>query len=574
MNLDSFTISALVDEFMDVLVGGRVQATIDVDPTGYGLEIYAHGQRRYLYMSGDKQTPRFHLVGDKLRRGVFKKTQLSMLIRRYLDGAVVTHVSQPQWERIIFIDFEHSVEGESRIVIEPMPRRANILLVRDGVVRDCVHRIGPDDNSYRLSLPNHDYELPPPLTDRINPFDCTVGELDDLFASVDKPEKQKLFRLMPSKFFGFSPLLAKEIAYRVTGNDDATIDQIDTGDLHDAIATLMHPLQKRIWRAGVAGEDFAEAYSVYPLTHIPNWREMDSVSAAMTEYYGAAVGEDAYNQAKSTVQEGVDEAKAKYSAKLKSLENSLRDDSEIAFLQQSGELILAYQYTLEPTQTELVAQYDPEGEPLTITLDTDLSPLENAQRYFDKYNRAKRAKANVPKLIAEARNDYNYALQLENDLKLASNWDEIDDVIQALQNRGFAVTKKQLRRMGGGGRKGPMKLQKDGYLIYVGRNSRQNEEVTMRIANSNDFWLHARDVPGAHVVIRDDGRRIPDSLIEEAAAIAAYYSSKQTDTKVDVDITRIKYVKPIRGAGAGMVTYRNERTLTVQPHNEEILANE
>ncbi|MDQ7036954.1 MAG: NFACT RNA binding domain-containing protein [Anaerolineae bacterium] len=114
-------------------------------------------------------------------------------------------------------------------------------------------------------------------------------------------------------------------------------------------------------------------------------------------------------------------------------------------------------------------------------------------------------------------------------------------------------------------------MTKDGYVIWVGRNSRQNEQVTFKTANADDFWLDARDVPGAHVVIRNDGRRIPDKLIEEIASIAAYYSSKREDTKVSVDITRCKYVKSIRGAGQGMVTYRNERTITVEPHNEEIL---
>jgi predicted ribosome quality control (RQC) complex YloA/Tae2 family protein len=295
----------------------------------------------------------------------------------------------------------------------------------------------------------------------------------------------------------------------------------------------------------------------------------------MTAYYGAATGEQAYDQAKKPVQEAIEEGKIRFSAKIKSLRESLRDESELERLRQSGELILAYQYNIDPEQNELVAQYDPDEPPLEIKLDSTLSPVENAQKYFNKYDRAKRARANVPKLIREAQTELDYVLQLENDLEMASSWPEIDDVIQALQSRGLDVIQnKKVRRIGGGGRSGPMKLTRDVYVVWVGRNSRQNEQVTFRKANSSDLWLHARGVPGAHVVIRDDGRRIPEDLIEEAAAIAAHYSSKRNDTKVDVDVTRCKYVKPIKGAGAGMVTYRNERTLTVRPLSEAIWQDE
>ncbi len=575
MYLDAFTIAALVDEFMDTLIGGRVQDVVATDPTGYGFEIYAHRQRRYLYVSADKQAPRVLVVPDKLRRGVYRPSQMNLMLRSYIEGGTVTHVSQPPWERILFIDVEHPARGESRLVIEPMGRRANFLLVHDGVILDCVHRIGPEDNSYRLSLPNHAYQMPPPLEGRYDPYQVTVDEIQTILDTSDKPEKDKTFRVVPRKLLGFSPLLAREVVYRACGDLDQRVATADASAIHTAIQDLMPSLQKRDWRAGIGLDDEGDvvAYSVYPLTHTPDWQAVATISTAMTEYYGAAVGDEAYNQAKKPVQEAIEEGKARFRSKLHSLRESLRDRSEIERLQQSGELILAYQYTIDPDQVELVAQYNPDEDPLTISLNPDLTPLENAQKYFDKYNRAKRAQDSVPQLITDAQHEYDYMLQLENDLKQASNWVEIDDVIQALQDKGITIGKKnkKMRRIGGGGRTAPLKLDKDGYIIWVGRNSRQNEEVTFRKANSDDFWLHARDVPGAHVVIRYDGRHIPDDLIEAAASIAAHYSPKQTDAKVDVILTRCKYVKPIKGAGPGMVTFRNERTLTVTPQDEAIL---
>lgn len=570
MYLDAFTVSALVDELLDTVAGGRIQDVIDVDPTGIGLEIYANRQRHYLYMSADKQVPRVHLVPDKLRRGVQQHTQMGLLLRRYVEGAILSHVSQPAWERILQFDVE-GPEGEFTLVIEPMERRSNILLLRDGTIIDCMWRVGPDENRYRLSLPRHEYQLPPPLTGRIDPSSFDKSQIEALFEGQED-KRQKAVRVLASGVLGVSPLLARELVYRASGSVDVRVQQVDTQRLTSALHEIMPGLLHRDWQPGVVrNNDETLAYSVYPITHLPDWEAVETVSEAMSAYYGAAVGPDAYNEAKKPVFQAIEEGRAKNRAKLASMERGLKDDSEREALQQSGELILAYQYTIEPGQTELRAQYNPDDPELVITLDPSLTPLENAQRYFDRYNRAKRAQAGVPQLIEDVRVELAYLDQLENDLQNAANWPEIDDVIQALQSRGIMGKERTLKRMGGGGRTGPLKLVKDGYVIWVGRNSRQNEQVTFKNANSQDLWLHARDVPGAHVVIRNDGRRIPESLIDAAAAVAAYYSSRRTDTSVIVDVTRVKYVRKIKGAGPGMVTYRNEETVTVQPQNEEIL---
>jgi predicted ribosome quality control (RQC) complex YloA/Tae2 family protein len=573
MYFDAFTISALADEFMDTLVGGRVQDVLDVDETGIGMEIYASRRRHYLYMSAAKQTPRIHIVPDRLRRGLERPTQLGLLLRRYIEGGRLEHVSQPPWERILQLDFS-GPEGDVSVIIEPMERRSNLLLLRDGIILDCMRRVGPEANRYRLSLPNHEYQLPPPMTNRYDPSTLTLADLSQLLQENDDP-KQKTVRLLTSRILGMSPLLAKEVVYRATGAINQKAAEADLDALLAALRAVVGPLIERKWQPGIATDTddetgLVDAFSVYPLTHLEGWRQLDSISAAVTAYYGAAVGAEAYAKAKQPVQAGIEEGRAKYRAKLYSLEKGLKDESERDTLQHSGELILAYQYTLDEGQTELRAQYDPDGPELVVKLDPTLTPLENAQKYFDKYNRAKRAAAGVPQLIAETRHELAYMDQLEHDLEQASNWPEIDEVAQALQQRGL-LHERKTRRAGGAGQRGPLRLTKDGYVIWVGRNSRQNEQVTFKHANRQDLWLHARDVPGAHVVIRDDGRRIPTDLINAAASVAAYYSKRRSEAKVPVDVTRIKYVNAIKGAGPGMVTYRNEETLTVAPQSEEVL---
>lgn len=568
MNLDVFAISALVDEFLDTFVGGRVQDAIDVNAFAIGLEIYANGKRHYLYMDADQNQPRVYLTGDRVRRGLQRPKQIGLLFRRYVEGGIVTHVSQPDWERILQIDVEGK-EGNVEIIIEPMARRANILLVKDGIILDCMRRVGPEDNRYRLSLPAHEYVPPPPQTGKRNPFTITLEDMVGFFDQAQDP-KRKTFQVLSGHLLGVSPLLAREIVFRSEGDIKQKAHDADPDGLFDVLQTILSPLKQRDWQFGVAKDEYGivEAYSVYPIEHRGTWQPVESMQAAMLAYYGAPIGEDAYNTAKKPVQKAIEEAFAKTQAKLESLQRSMTDDSQREQLRQSGELILAYQYALEENQTLLKAQYDPSEPELEIALDPKLTPLDNAQRYFAKYNKAKRALDDVPRLIKETQAELELLDQLEMDLEMASNWPDIDAVQQILQQKGYWQGKRTKRM--GGEQSAPIRIvTPNGFVIWIGRNSRQNEIVTFKKAGKDDFWLHARDVPGAHVIIKNDGRHIPDEVIDEAASIAAYYSKRRNDGKVPVDITRCKYVKKIKGAGQGMVTYRNERTLTAIPKSEQ-----
>lgn len=563
MYLDVFALSALVDEFLDTLVGGRVQDSVETDAVGIGLEVYAGHRRRYLYMSADHHLPRVHLVDDKLRRGVSSPRPIGLLFRRYVEGGVISHVSQPPWERIIHIDVD-SPEGTVTIVIEPMERRSNILLVQKGIILDCMRRVGPEENRYRLSLPNHAYTPPPPQAGKLDPL-LSAADFAALFRTIDDA-KLTTQRLLTGRLLGVSPLLAKEIVYRAGAPAHQKASEANPDALYHALRELVDPLAARDWRPGIALDDDGNvlAFSVYPLRSTPNWRQVETVSAALNAFYGAPVGEEAYAAAKGPVQAAIVEAQTRLRAKLASLEQALTDEAERDTLRRSGELILAYQYALTAGQTELRAQYDPNEPEMVVSLDPNLTPLENAQRYFARYDKAKRALEDVPRLIQETRNELAFLEQLEADLALAASWPDIDDVQQALQARGHWRGKRTGRI--GGGRPGPLRLvTPDGYVIWVGRNSRQNEIVTFEKASSEDLWLHVRGAAGAHVIVKNDGRPIPEAVITRAAELAAYYSVSRGEARVLVDITQRKYVKKIKGFGPGMVTYRNETTRTVVP---------
>ncbi|MBK8134653.1 MAG: NFACT family protein [Chloroflexi bacterium] len=570
MYLDALTLSALLDEFMDTIVGGKIQDAIDVDENGIGLEIYSHHIRRYLYLSADNQTPRIHLVEDKLRRGLPKPTQLGLLFRRYVEGGGLLHVHQPPWERVLTFDIT-GPEGDATIVIEPMERRANLLLVQEGIVLDCLRRVGAHDNRVRVSLPGRPYVPPPPQLDKFDPFIMTPDEVSEVFSGLDDPSA-KAAQALTRKVLGMSPLLAREIVFRAHGKVTIPAAEVDPSATFDALQTLMGPLKRREWQPGVVEQDGRiRAFSVYPLTHLEGWSPVESVSKALADYYGAPVGPEAYTAAKAPIKAAIAEARAKSGAKLASLQQSMTDDSEREQLKLAGELILAYQYTVQSGQTELKAEYEADKPALVIQLNPDLSPLENAQAYFSRYNKAKRALDDVPALIRATRNELDHLTNLDTDLDLAANWPEIDEVQGALVAAGY-WRGAAMKRLGGGGASGPLRLvTHDGSVIWVGRNSRQNEIVTFGKANSEDLWLHVRGVPGAHVVIKMDGGAIPDKVIHMAASLAAHYSALRDEAKVPVDVTRVKYVRKIKGAAQGMVTYRNESTLTVEPSDEKSL---
>jgi predicted ribosome quality control (RQC) complex YloA/Tae2 family protein len=440
-----------------------------------------------------------------------------------------------------------------------------------------MRRVGADENRYRVSLPNHPYVPPPPQTGKHDPLRLNLEALSEIFARDRAADQQsrgskarRTHQVLTAHLLGVSPLLAKEIVFRAAGTADQKAEDADCARLLSALREVVEPLGRRMWQPGVCEDEHGQvtAYSVYPLTSMGGWRRVETISEALTRFYSAPVGEEAYTAGKQPIREAIAEARAKLSARLASLRASLTDDVQRERLRQSGELILAYQYAIQPGQTELRAQYEVDQPELTIALDPTLTPLENAQRYFERYNKAKRALEDVPQLIAQTEQDLAFLDQLDTDLTLASSYPEIDEVQAALQAKGLWRGKPLTKASSS--RTAPLRVvTPDGFVIWVGRSSRQNELVTFDKGSPDDLWLHARGVPGAHVIIKADGRSVPEHVIERAAGLAAYYSAKRHEAKVEVDVTLRKHVRKIKGAPPGMVTYRHEETRLSAPRGRE-----
>ncbi|HRE48538.1 MAG TPA: NFACT family protein [Aggregatilineales bacterium] len=562
MHFDVFTIAALVREFNEILVGGKVQDTLELGSEALGLEIYAAHQRQYLIVSADQQTARVHLVRERVRRGVENPSPIGLMLRRYVEGGRFVSASQPDWERVMRLEFV-GAEGALTLIAEPMERRGNILLLRDGIIMDCVRRVGADENRFRVSLPGHPYNPPPPQSLKRAPTTLTLADLSE---RLDADPGKLAWRVLTESLLGFSPTLAKEVIYRAAGRvDGVRAGDVSTRALLGVIDGLVGALMAGQFTPGVCRQNGAiTAFAAYELTFLPGWEKRESMSAALADYYGAPVGEEAYENAKAPVRAQLNEALEKVSRRVESLQQQTRDDRERERLRQSGELILAYQYQVGKGQTMLSAQYDFDAPPLEIAIDPRLTSVENAKAYFERYEKAKRAAAEIPALLKAAQAELDYLRQLDTDVTLAANYPEIGEVQEILQAHGYWRGARHAHPRGG--KSAPLKIATgEGFVIWVGRNSRQNDEVTFGKGRPEDIWLHARGVPGAHVIIKSGGRSVPLGVLQRAANLAAYYSASRAEGRVLVDVTERRHVRKMRGGKAGMVTYRNEQPMEAIP---------
>ncbi len=565
MYFDALTMAAVADELRAQILSGRVQQVLLLDDLSIGMEVYAHGERRYLLASAHPEHARLHLAGEKLRRGVEKSTPLLLLLRKYVRGGRIAAIEQPPFERALHIGVQHP-EGNTTLIVEVMGRYSNIVLVaEEGLILECIKRIGPEKSRYRTILPQHLY-VPPPPQSKLDPTDITELRLKDILS--DASPESPIWRALVAGIRGVSPLMAREVVCRAMGDDGAAVSQVvQISPLLEAFQEMLMPVWEHRWQPSIVKRDERlVAFAPYPLTQYGDWEEVESISQAVEAYYGQVVGEDAYAVAKRRVREAILRARERVRRKQEALQRSRVSQARVEELRRQGEMILAYAHRIEPGQRELTAPVGPDEPPLLIKLDPTISPVENAQRYFKRYKKAKSGAGEIPALLQRAELEMRYLDQLETDLDLAANRPEIQEVEASLAEAGYVREKRRRRKMA---RSQPLAVKsQDGLLILVGKNSRQNEEVTFRRAAPRDLWLHVRDAPGAHVIVKTGGREVPEATLRQAAQLAAYYSQARGSAHVDVAYTERRYVRPIKGAGPGLVTYTQEKTIRVAPGSE------
>jgi len=553
---DAVALSAVTAELNEKILRGRVQDVVQLDALAFGFEIYAQHTRHYLYLTAHPDDARVHIVSQKLRGSGTESAPLLLLLRKYARDAFVHAIEQLPHERVLKIQLDHATEGITTLVVETIGKYSNIILLdADDVVIDAVKRVGAEINRARVILPRHAYAPPPPQA-KLDPDTLDAAELVRVLANhAGAPLRQVLVQTIA----GVSPLFAREIEFRVTGKTSALCAPTHAQELGEILRKLSHaPYSPSI----ALEDDEPAAFAPYLLTQSPNYQTFDSISTAIEAFFGAT---ESYAAVKEPLRAQIADARDRLARKRDALAESLPHVEDVERLRVSGEMILAHAHEIMRGQEMLRAE-TATGK-LEIALKPQLSVVENAQKFFKEYHRQKNARARVPALLAAANAEVEYAEQMLNDLDLAENRGEIDAVIAAARDAGLIAAPKRRAKVVASE---PREFtSRDGLTILVGKNARQNEEITFRRAKPDDLWLHARNMPGAHVIIVRAGREIPEATVEEAAAVAAYYSTARGDTRVDVIVTLRRNVQRVRGGRAGMVTVRGGTICTVSDPSRE-----
>jgi predicted ribosome quality control (RQC) complex YloA/Tae2 family protein len=578
---DALALHAIADELRATVLDGRVQKAFLVDEHSVALELYAQRQRRWLLASTHPESARAHLVAEPQTRGTERVTPFLLLLRKHIRDARLTAVEQPALERVLELRFTHRDErGERRdvtLALELMGRRSNmVLLHEDGTVLDALQRVSRSANPSRPILPHQRYE-PPPRPDRLDPRRATT-----YFALEERVRQgvneRSLPQLLLGQLAGLSPFAAEELAYRATGERAAPLtpgQPVPWTALRRAAEELFAPLETHVWEPHLILRD-ARAADATPYRprqiDAAELEPLASMSAAFERLFAAGgpralpaargrADREPHALARVPLRAALAERRTQIERKLAALERSLEGSERADALRAAGDMIFANLHAVAPGQRSMVV-----GE-TEITLDPTLTPAENAQRYFEDYTRARDAARIVPALMEDARNDLRYVDEMNAQVDLATDAATIEQLRRELVAAGLLRPSRGESKRGRSAapRGGHRRVQVDGFELLLGTSALGNERVTFELAGNDDLWLHARGVPGSHVVVRAGGRSLPVEVIEAAARLAAEHSAARYDALVLVDWSPRKYVRKVRGAPPGLVTYTHEQTVRVRP---------
>ncbi|MNJ33228.1 Rqc2 family fibronectin-binding protein [Paenibacillus bouchesdurhonensis] len=574
MALDGIVTRSIVHE-LQICVGGRINKIHQPSASDIIFNLRSQGGNRRLILSANPTYPRVHLTEQSFPNPQ-EAPMFCMLLRKHCEGGVIEAITQYGMERIIAFDIRQRDElgdiSVKRIIVELMGRHSNIILVDPSteIQFDGIHHVTPSISSYRVVMPGFAYTKPPEQH-KLNPIEA--GKEDFLSAWDKAGEEIKSSFWLVQAYSGLSPLIAEEIYHRASRIEDSAAEhsvQVSPKleDVWSAFSAMMldiadhqyHPMSgsnskgKHVFSA-VSLSMVQEEVHTYP-----------SISACMEDYYGEKALRDTVKQRTSDLLRFLQNERSKNMKKLTKLQEDLVEAEDAERYRISGELLLASLHQIEKgdTKAELINYYDEEQKSMTVSLDPLLTPSENAQRYFKRYNKFKNSLTIIDEQMDIARKEITYLEGLLQQLAHATLSD-IDEIREELIQQGY------LRERSGKNKKKKKSdrptlhvyTSSEGIDIYVGKNNLQNEYVTNRLASHNDTWLHTKDIPGSHVVIRSAS--YGEATLNEAAQLAAYFSQAKESSSVPVDYTLIKHVRKPNGAKPGFVIYEQQRTLFVTP---------
>ena len=567
MAFDGIVVADLVHEFRNELIGGRIAKIAQPETDELLLTIKTNDGQRRLLISADASLPLIYLT-DANKPAPMTAPNFCMLLRKHIGGGRIVDIRQPKLERIIHFTIEHLDElGDlcrKELIVEIMGKHSNIIFcTSDGKIIDSIKHVSAQMSSVREVLPGREYFIP----DTMHKADPLTVDADT-FTGLLKEKPMPVSKAVYTSFTGISPVTAEEICH-LAGLDSAVPAKEYSEDILFHLYT-----QFTIYLSAIKEGRFTPAiyydgrepkeFAALPLNHLDGYecREYASISEVLSTFYSTRSLLTRIRQKSADlrhiVQTALERNRKKYDLQLR----QLKDTENREKFRIYGELINAYGYNVEEGARKLDALNYYTNEMVSIPLDPTKTPQENAQRYFAKYNKQKRTFEALSELSKETLEDINYLESVQTALDIALTEEDLAQIREELAGAGYIrrrFTKKKVRI-----KNEPLHyISSDGYHIYVGKNNLQNEELTFHFASGNDWWFHAKQAPGSHVIVKSNGDELPDRTFEEAGRLAAYYSSMRGSDKVEIDYVQKKHVKKPNGARPGFVVYYTNYSLVI-----------
>ncbi|MCQ2493801.1 MAG: NFACT family protein [Lachnospiraceae bacterium] len=567
MAFDGVTMAAVARQLQNTIIDARISKIAQPEDNEILMTIHTQDGNVRLLMSADASLPLVYLTENN-KQGPLTAPNFCMLLRKHIQGGRIISVTQPGLERILKLEIEHLDEmGDvcrKFLIFELMGKHSNIIFVNgDGIVIDSIKRVSAAVSSVREVLPGREYFIPQ-TQQKADILDTKSICIDSL------AQAQPLFKAIYGGFTGISPILAQELCYRADVDSDRPIESLNPEQkkrITDALKMFSVQINAGEFNPclvyeGKKPKEFAAVRLSLYNHEGAQIVDVESVSALLEQFYREKNVVVHIRQRSADLRHIVQLALERNSKKLDLQLKQLKDTENREKYRLYGELLTAYAYQIKGAQKEVTVDNYYTGEQTVIPMDPQLTASENAQKYYEKYNKQKRTYEALTGLIEDVKADVEHLQSIQASLDIALAEEDLIQIRQELAESGY-VRKKS------GGKKEKVTskpfhyISSDGYDIYVGKNNFQNDELTFKFANGGDWWFHAKKMPGSHVVLRvRQGEEVPDRAFEEAAKLAAYYSQGREQEKVEIDYVRRKEVKKPNGAKPGFVVYYTNYSMT------------
>lgn len=575
MALDGIVISNLIYELNQTILNSKIAKIAQPEQDELLLTCKGPNGQYRLSLSASASLPFVYLT-DSNKPSPLTAPTFCMVLRKHIANGKIISIKQPGLERIIQFEIEHLNEMgdycKKKLIVELMGKYSNIIFCDEkDMIIDSIKHVSSAVSSLREVLPGRSYFIPSMQEDKIDPLTCSKEKISEKL----KERPLSICKAIYTTFTGLSPVIANEIAYRAGFDADAPISSLSEDELlhlanhcsfvfADIAEHNYHPVIIRKEKEPVEFSAlFLTMYKDYTST------EYTSISQVLEIYYAEKNIYTRIRQKSTDLRKIVNTAlerdQKKYQIQLKQLEDSKKKEKYKLY----GELLQVYGYGISDGQKSVEVENYYDNTSITIPLDPDLSAIENSKKYFERYGKLKRTYEATSNLIIETKNEIEHLLSIQNALEIAVSSDDLVQIKEELMEYGFIKKNRNAKK-----EKVKSKpfhyISKHGYDIFVGKNNFQNEELTFKVATGNDWWFHAKGIPGSHVIVKSNNEELPDEVFEEAGRLAGFYSKGRESDKIEIDYLQKKNIKKPNGSAPGFVVYYTNYSLTIHPDISDI----